>query len=105
MKIVVNEDYYLVQDSNKFDLYWTKEVNKRKFQTGEDGSRSRIQTEERGRTLICLGYSMTLENCINKIIKNNLSNRDEEISLKQWLELYKEETKKFSELFKNLKLN
>lgn len=105
MKIVINEDYYLVQDIDRFDLYWTKEVNKRKFQIEEDGSRSRVQTEEKGRTLICLGYSMTLESCLNKIIKNNLSNKEEEVDLKQWLDLYKTEVENFSKLFKNLKLN
>lgn len=47
------------------------------------------------------GYSMTLENCLNKIINYRLANKKEVYSLKEYIQEYRDEKGKLNKLLSN----
>lgn len=106
MKIIINEDYFLIQQGTRFDLYWNKPTNKVEIGIdSETGQRTRVVTDKSTTSETNLGYSMKLDYCITKIAHNELdSQKDSVLSLEEWVVEYRniiENLKKdFSKLLK-----
>jgi len=47
-----------------------------------------------------IGYNMKLESCIKKIIHINHCSKEDKLSLKEYIEMYKEEVEKIEQLLK-----
>lgn len=103
MEIIV-ENYILEQEGNTFNLYWNKPSNSYTMKTEETGKKIRVLQDSQKERKVELGYNMTLLSCLRKIVMNELSNQDLKVGLEKWLELYKEENKKFEQTFMQLKL-
>lgn len=95
MNIKIDERFKLNQStSDRFDLIEVvtrQKVGKDRKPTGETYQSENI-----------MGYDMSLENCIQKIVAEKLKVNESTVSLKEFLEEYKKEKE---QLIKQIKLN
>ena len=96
MTIVVG-DYKLVQEGATFNLIQVVESEETLI-TEENGQKKRTKTGKLVQRDVEMGYNMSLDSCIKKMIMNNLSEKEMEVSLKQWLNMYREEREKITQL-------
>lgn len=101
MTIQINEKYRLEQEGIHFNLYFNKPIEKRSIQVDSEGKRTIQKTGENGFKEYCLGYGFSLEKALKVAIMNELTESDEKITLKQWLNEYKELQEHFTKLFIN----
>jgi hypothetical protein len=90
-------DYILEQStgsSDRFDLNQIKvtEAGVYKGKTVEGGNEYMKN----------LGYSMPLDRCLKKIVFNNLAANKDMVSLKEFMEFWKEEMNKLEKLLENI---
>jgi len=85
--IIEEEDFRLElnEGSTKFDLYIIHVVNAK-------------NPEKRREELKLAGYGMGLETCLHYIINQRLSSKKETYTLKEYLDGFKEEMKKLSDI-------
>ena len=92
MIILVDQDFKVVQGEFGFDLF--------KFVKGRrrgEGSITNPTGEEYQREDL-VGYYSDLENVIRKIVYLRLSNREEIVTLKEYLEIYREQVNRIEKL-------
>lgn len=87
--IIKVEKYVLSQstNSNGFDL--SEVVEKTKKETGEKYAGEKP-----------IGYDMRLETCVETIVMNNLKEKEDVVGLNEFIEVFKEEKQKISNLLK-----
>ena len=102
--VILIENYELIQEGGTFNLVWKKESESFEFYIDEDGVKKRRPVEKGSIREVVLGYNMSIQTCLRKIIYNEITNKELKISLLEWLKLYKEENDKFTKLFKNFNL-
>jgi len=100
MKIKVG-DYILIQDGVTFNLV---QVIKSEETTIEevDGKRIRVKTGRLVDREVEMGYNMSIDYCLKKIIMNNLDKKDVTVNLQEWLKMYREEREIITNLMNNL---
>jgi len=86
------ENYILEQRDDRFDLFQIKE-------TDPNHRLSKGETNER---LVTIGYSMPLKRCLEKMIYNNLNDRKDVVSLREFLNCWKSEEAKLESLLKGV---
>lgn len=87
--IIKEQDFVLTQhnDYDRFDLELLYVVN------AKDPEKRREEFKD-------AGYSMTLETCMHKVINFRISRRKETVTLKEYIQMYKEERLELAKLFK-----
>lgn len=82
---IIESDFKLVNNEDRFDLYLVKVIN------AKDVSKRREE-------FVLIGYDMHLETCLNKIINYRINKKYDVLSLKEYLNLYRNERKELSAL-------
>lgn len=95
--IIIIENFKLVQEGLFFNLVRTIQSEETVIKE-EGGKKTRVKTGNLVERDVDFGYGMSLESCIKKIIMTNLSDRELEVSLKQWIKMYQEEQEKIKQL-------
>lgn len=101
---VVIEDYELIQEGTTFNLIWKKKSDSFEFYIDEDGTKKRRPVDGEIIREVVLGYNMSIVSCLRKIAYNELTNKEQKVSLLEWMKLYTQETEKFTQIFKNFNL-
>lgn len=96
MTIMV-ENYKLVQEGTTFNLTQIIQSEETLIKK-ENGQQKRIKTGNLVNREVEMGFNMSLDSCIKKMIMNNLSDKEMVVSLKQWLDMYREEREKITQL-------
>jgi len=106
MDIRIDEVYSLKGKSElKFSLY-EKRTTKEKIIVDEKGKKTKVPLgkDEEGITQDELIKSnLTLDTAIEYLISLKMKKKEETVSLKEWLEIYIEEKRKFEKTIDNLK--
>lgn len=95
--IIKIDDYRLVQEGTLFNLIWVTKSEETLIKK-IDGKRVRVKTGNLIDREVIIGYGLQFDNCINRIIMNNLSNKDLVVELKEWIKMYREEREKITKL-------
>lgn len=90
-------EYKLIQDGTTFDLVWISKAEETLVEEVE-GKRVRTKTGRLIDKEVEMGYNMTLETCVKRMVMNNLSEKDLTVNLKEWLKMYREEREKIQQL-------
>ena len=101
---VLIEDYELIQEGNTFNLVWKKKSESFEFYIDEDGVKKRRPVEGESVREVILGYNMSIASCLRKIAYNELTSKEQRVTLLEWLKLYTQETEKFTKIFKQCNL-
>ena len=102
--VILIDNYELIQEGATFNLIWKKESESFEFYIDDEGVKKRRPVEKDKVREIVLGYNMNISTCLRKIAYNELTNKEQKVSLLEWLKLYNQEIEKFTTLFKNFKL-
>jgi len=90
-------EYKLIQDGNTFNLIWISKAEETLIEE-INGKRVRTKTGKLIDKEVEMGYNMTLETCVKRMIMNNLSEKDLVVNLKEWIKMYREEREKIQQL-------
>lgn len=93
-KIIINNQYYLEQQGVNYDLY--------KINITKGGTYKGREVEGGNEYAINMGYSMSMERCIQHVITDTIDNKHEQLTLKQYLEAYKLERQIITDSLKEL---
>ena len=86
---------YTMEASSDGGFNLTKKVTREKGNIrGKQGTGEHYEDEQ------LIGYNMTLESCVKKIIHINHCSKEDKLSLKEYIDMYKEEVKKIEQLLK-----
>lgn len=89
--------YKLIQREVGFDLIQTIKSEETVIEK-VDGRSIRTKTGKLIDRDIDLGYNMTLESCVNKIIMTNILEKEGVTDLLNWVKLYREEREKITNI-------
>lgn len=93
-KIIINDKYYLEQQGVNYDLY--------KINITKGGIYKGREVEGGNEYTTNIGYSMTMERCIQHVISDNINDKHEQLTLKQYLDAYKLERQIITDSLKEL---
>ena len=93
-KIIINDKYYLEQQGVNYDLY--------KINITKGGTYKGRDVEAGNKYAINMGYSMSMERCIQHVISDSIDDKHEQLTLKKYLDEYKLERQIITESLKEL---
>lgn len=97
--VIQVRSYQLVQKGDVFNVVWNKPSRK----TIIDKKGKKTFVEEEGRTRdVTIGHQLSLDQALMKVINNELTNKNEVLSLEEYLKDYKQLVKEYIETFKKV---